>query len=319
MRTFIFSVVLCAAASAQVGGPFLGYVPDGTRIRPMYGLPAAGAVAPAIASRDFSHIAAAPQKYFAVVSAADTGEVLVAQDELRGGFAFTSIPGASANPDMLVLSPGGTSASLWFPSTNHLQTVSGLPNSPAVRDIDAAFLNASPQSIAISDDGQWAAALFSGAIYAFGPNGEVIPLQTDPGVMAIAFFHNNHTLALATANRAISIADVGGSTAMSILFDYSAQPLSPRGIGVSFDNQRVVIADISGTVVNIAAGTATANLTDCGCSPTGLYGMGGAVFRLNGFDHSGRGGPRTELKLFDATTGAVLIVPPALSLAGGRQ
>jgi hypothetical protein len=320
MRPLIFSIIFSAAAFAQIGGPFLGYVPQGTQLRPVYGLPAAGAIGSVIASRDFSHMALPPQQYFAVVSAADTGEVLIASEVSAGGFNLTPISGAAANPDILAISPGGTSAVLWFPSSNHLQAVSGLPNSPSLRDIDASFLNSSPLSIAVSDDGQWAAGLWSAGVYAFGPNNQVIPLQTDPGVVALAFFHNNHNLALATSTRATSITDVGGATqGPSLLFDYSTQSLSPRAIALSFDNQHAVVADASGMLVNISVASGSANTVDCKCSPTGLYSQGDAVFRLNGTGAPQRGAPNPELKLFDAAAGSVLIVPPALSVAGGRQ
>ena len=187
----------------------------------------------------------------------------------------------------------------------------------SVSTIDASFLNASPLAIAISDDGQWTVGVWSAGVYAFGPSSNVIPLQTDAGVIALSFFHNSHNLALATAARATLIADVGGANQPSILYDYSQQSLSPKGIGVSFDNQRVVVADVSGKLVNISLAANSGSIVDCGCSPTGVYGLGDAVFRLNG---TGTARSRSELKLFDAAAGAVWIVPPALSqITGGRQ
>jgi hypothetical protein len=306
MRTFIFPTLLCGAVWAQVGGPMIGYVPEGAHIRPMYGLPAAGAIgAPFAAGRDFALSAAAPSQNFVLVTTADTGEVMV----YKPGSGLSTVSGASASPDALAISPGGTSAALWFPFTGKLEIVSGLPDSPAVRTIDASFLNSSPLSIAVTDDGQWAAGLWAAGVYAFGPSNVVIPLQTDPGVVALSFFHNNHDLALATASRATTIADVGGATQMSMLYDYSALNLSPRAIAVSFDNRTAVVADSGGTLVNLA----NATVSSCGCSPTGLYGLGGALFRLNAPS------PRHELKLFDAAQGSVLIVPPALNLTGGGQ
>jgi hypothetical protein len=281
----------------------------------MYGLPAAGAIGAVIDSgRDFSLIAISPTQKFALVTAADTGEVMI----VRPGVGNTSVKDAAAHPDILALSPRGTASALWFPGTGWLQAISGLTDSPSVRTIDASFLNSSPLSIAISDDGQWAAGLWSAGVYAFGPNSEVIPLQTDPGVVALAFFHNRHDLALATASRLTSITDVGGSTTTSVLHDYSTQSLSPRALAISFDNLTAVVADSSGKIVSVVRGTAI--IADCGCSPEGVYGLGGSVFRLNS-SGAARSGPRHELKLFDASTGAVLIVPPALSLAekGGRQ
>ena len=306
MRTFMFATLLCGALSAQVGGPLIGYVAEGAHIRPMYGLPAAGAIgAPLDAGRDFALSAIAPAGNFVLVTTADTGQVMV----FKPASGLTPVSGASASPDALAISPGGASAALWFPFTGKLEIVTGLPDSPAVRTVDASFLNASPLSIAISDDGQWAAGLWSAGVYAFGPSNVVIPLQTDAGVVAISFFHNNHDLALASASRATSIADVGGATQMSVLYDYSALNLSPRAIAVSFDNRTALVADRAGMLVNLSNST----VSDCGCSPTGLYGLGGALFRLNAPS------PRHELKLFDAAQGSVLIVPPALNLAGGGQ
>lgn len=322
MRTVIFSTFLSAAAFAQVGGPILGYVPEGSQIRTLYGLPAAGSIGGAVdTGRDFSHIAISPQQNFAIASTSDTGEVMV----MKPGASLNAITGAGANPNLIAISPTGSSAALWFSSLGHLQAVGGLPDSPSVRTIDASFLNASPSAIAISDDGQWAVGLWAAGAYAFGPSSQVIPLQTDPGVISVAFFHNSHNLALATAARATLITDVGGATSgPSLLFDYSADSLSPRAIAVSFDNSRVVVADSGGKLVNISVSGASANLVDCHCSPTGLYGLGDSLFRLNGAggperNALQRNGPKPDLKLFDAAASSVWIVPPALSDAGGRQ
>ncbi len=314
MRIFFLSTIFCGAAFAQVGGPLLGYVPEGTGIRPMYGLPGAGAIGSAIATgRTFARMAVSPRQNFAIAAAADTGELLV----VKPGVSIVPAGGTEVNPDILAVSPEGTAAAAWFSSSNHLEIVSGLPDASAIRVIDASFLNASPLAIAISDDGQWAAGLWSAGVYAFGPNSAVIPLQTDAGILAVAFFHNRHDLALATANRATSMTDLGGAMQASVLYDYSAQALMPRAIGVSFDNQIAVVADRGGSLVAIQVSAGTASTFDCGCSPEGLYGLGGAIFRLNGTGAS-RERSRAQLKLFDGATGRVLIVPPALSLAGGR-
>jgi hypothetical protein len=321
IRSFLLPVLLSGAVFAQVGGPILGYVPDGSTIRPMYGLPAAGAIGAEIAEGGWAQIAISPAQNFVVATHADNGEVLLVNLVQP---SVTSISGASASPDILAISPSGTSAALWFQSTGHLQTITGLPNSPVLRDIDASFLHASASGIAVSDDGQWTVALFSTGLYAFGPTAQVIPLQTDPGILAVAFFHTNHTLALATAARATSITDVGGANQPSVLFDYSQQSLSPRALAVSFDNSQAVIADSTGKVVNINVAASTANIVDCGCSPAGVFPLGGSVFRLTGVPGPARNalersGSRPDLKVFDASAGAVWIVPPALSAKGGRQ
>jgi hypothetical protein len=321
IRSFIFLISISSAAFAQVGGPVLGYVPEGAAIRSMYGLPAAGAIGGIVnTGHNFSQIAISPQQNFAIATDATTGAVMV----VKFGSTETAIAGAGANPNMLAISPSGTSAALWFPSLNHLQVVTGLPDSPSVATIDASFLNASPASIAITDDGQWAVGVFSAGVYAFGPSAQVIPLQTDPGVIAVAFFHNSHNLALATAARATLITGIGAANQPSVLYDYSPQSLSPRAMAISFDNQHAVIADSTGKLVNINVSASTANAADCGCSPTGVYSLGGSIFRLTGTGGPGRSalqrsGPKADLKLFDADAGAVWIVPPALLETGARQ
>jgi DNA-binding beta-propeller fold protein YncE len=318
IRPLALSTLLASAAFAQVGGPVLGYVPESSSIRLLYGLPAAGAIGAAIhTGRQFAQIAISPAQNFALATTADSGAVVLV-DPVKT--TVTAIAGVSANPDVIAVSPSGTAAALWFTSLGRMQVVTGLPASPSVNSMAAPFLNSTPAAVAVADDGQWAAGIWPAGVYAFGA--QIMPLQTDPGVIALAFFHNNHNLALATAARATSIADVGGATAPSVLYDYSAQSLSPRALGTSFDNQHTVVADSTGKLVNITVATRTAATVDCGCSPTGLYGLGDALFRLNGTGRTGatRTGPTPELKLFDAAAGSVWIVPPALSeVEGSRQ
>ena len=319
IRLLTFSMCLPIAAFAQVGGPILGYVPDHAAIRTMYGLPAAGAIGGAIATgREFAQIGISPQQNFAIATTADTGSVVIV-DTVKA--SVTAIEGVSPNPDVLAVSPGGTAAALWFTSLGRMQVVTGLPASPSVATVDAPYLDSTPTAAAVSDDGQWAVGVWSAGVYAFGISAKIMPLQTDPGVVSLAFFHNNHNLAIATASRATSITDVGGANQVSVLHDYSQQALLPKGIGVSFDNQRVLVADAAGKLANISVAGSNADIVDCGCSPSGVYGLGDALFRLNGTGPSGtnRSGPAPELKLFDAAAGSVWIVPPALSETGGRQ
>lgn len=317
IRSLTLSICLATAAFAQVGGPVLGYVPEGGSVRLLYGLPAAGAIGGLIAEGGWAKIAISPAQNFLLATDATTGEVLNVNLVKP---SVTAIAGVSANPDLLAVSPSGTAAALWFTSLGRMQVVTGLPASPSIATMNAPFLNGTPTAIAVSDDGQWAVGIWSAGAYAFGISANTMPLQTDPGVAALAFFHNNHNLAIATTARATSITDVGGANQTSVLYDYSQQALLPKGIGVSFDNQRVLVADAAGKLANITV-AGSANIIDCGCSPSGVYGLGDAVFRLNGTGPSGtdRSGHTPELKLFDAAAGAVWIVPPALSETGGRQ
>ena len=81
MRSLIFSTLITSAAFAQVGGPILGYVPEGATIRPMYGLPAAGAIGAEIAEGGWAQIAISPSQNFVIATKADTGEVLLVKSD----------------------------------------------------------------------------------------------------------------------------------------------------------------------------------------------------------------------------------------------
>src|SRR5580658_2541667 len=143
IRLILVTYFLSAAAVAlaQVGAPQLGWVPDGTGIRPVYGIPAAAAVGPAIPlDQDFSRIAASPARNYVLVSAgpdsAQAGVVSIYTPEN----GLVPLQGAGGAPDLVVLSPRGSAAALWFFSINQVQLVTGLPDAPAIRQVDASFL-----------------------------------------------------------------------------------------------------------------------------------------------------------------------------------
>ncbi|MGH9648668.1 MAG: hypothetical protein ACRD4E_17845, partial [Bryobacteraceae bacterium] len=209
-------------AFAQVGAPQLGWVPDGTRIRPVYGIPAAAAVGdPIPADQDFSQIAASPARDYVLVVAADTGAVSL----YTARHGLVPIEGAGGAPDSIVLSPGGSSAALWFSSlnssNNQVQVITGLPDAPAVRQLDASFLGSAPGALAISDDGTWVAGTWTSAenasVYAFGPNGKLTRLPVESAT-ALAFFTGTHDLAAAGAFGLQKITGVDGFAVASSLF-----------------------------------------------------------------------------------------------------
>jgi hypothetical protein len=210
----------------------------------------------------------------------------------------------------MVMSPRGSTAALWFAATSHLQIISGLPGAPSVRDVDGTFLGGAPlAALAVSDDGRWLAGAWPGGVYAFGPAGEVNRMPVDESVAALAFYQQRADLALATPTRVLSIADVGGQAALSVLFAISNFTMTPAGLAASSDNRRVVMADGSGAVLWIDLPTGAPAVVECGCTPEGVFAMGGSVFRLTSVGT----GP---VMLFDLGTGNVWVVPPS---TGGAQ
>jgi len=299
--------VLCSAgaAIAQVGVPQLGWVPDGTSIRPVFGIPAAAAIGAAIsADQDFARIAPSPARNYVLVSAAQNGEVSV----YTADHGMIRLEGAGGAPDVVVLSPRGSAAALWFSSINQVQLVTGLPDAPAIRQVDASFLASAPGALAISDDGAWFAGAWSRGVYAFGPNREVIRLPIEDHVAALAFLAGKHDLAAAGASGLSMVTGVDGFAIVSILLASADSSLAPVAVAATSDNRTLVLADRGGVVTTVDTASGAVTTSDCGCQPEGLFGIGPSAFRLTGVQSG-------AFKLFDATSGEILFAPLALDRA----
>jgi hypothetical protein len=298
--------VSISSALAQIGAPQLGWVPDGTRIRPVYGIPAAAAVgAPIPADQDFSQIVASPARNYVLVSAADSGTVSIYTAE----HGLVALDGAGGAPDSVVLSPRGSSAALWFSLIHQVQVVTGLPDAPAIRSVDTSSLRSSTGALAISDDGAWVAGTWTSGTYALGPNGEVNRLPVESAT-ALAFLQGSHNLAAAGAAGLQTVTGIESFAVVSSLLTSSDSSLQPVAVAATSDNKTLVLADQSGSVIAIDIVSGTATASDCGCQPAGLFGMGPSAFRLTGLD----GG---AFKLFNAASGEILFVPLALTETEG--
>jgi hypothetical protein len=311
--------IASTVAWAQVGAPVLGLLPDHGRILPVNGIPAAASIGPSLdfgaSGVEFLQIAIAPLQSFALVSAADTGAVLLAYPSgtTQAG-TTTPIAGVAAYPDGIWLSPLGSAAVLWFASSRLLEIVSGLPGSPVVRQVDASFLSGAssdvPASLAVADDGAWGAGAWPSGVWAFGPNGEVRSLLAGDRALALAFFPGREDLAAATRAGIYSVTGVGGSAAVATLYSAPNAPgpagpaPAPAGLGISTDNQRLVLADSAGGVLTLTLSSGSAAQTDCGCAPDGVFSMGGSLFRITGLTGS-------VFRVFDAAAGSVFLVPLA--------
>jgi hypothetical protein len=310
-RRMVLTTCLLGAAGAglaQVGAPQLGWIPDGARIRPVYGVPAAAAVGPAVAAdQDFSKIAPSPTGNYVFVSSAPTGIVSIYTP--KNG--FMPLADAGIAPDFIVLSPRGSAAALWFSSINQVQLVTGLPDAPAIRQVDASFLGSTPDRIAISDDGSWFAGTWPGGVYAFGPTGEANRLPLDDHITALSFFQGTLDLAAASASGLQMVTGLSGFAVASPLLASADASLQPVSVAASSDNRTVLLADRSGSVTAVDVHSGAATASDCGCQPEGLFGMGSSAFRLTSLDQG-------AFKLFDAARGEILFAPLALGEGAGQ-
>jgi hypothetical protein len=241
-----------------------------------------------------------------LVCATDTGVVSVYQP----GTGLTPLDGAGIAPDSIVLSPGGSAAALWFNSIQQVQIVTGLPETPSIRQLDAAFLGSAPVALALSDDGAWLAGAWRGetsaGVYAFGPNGEVNRLPIENPVSALAFFALAHDIAAASTGGLLRVTGIGSFAQVSALAAFADSSSPALAVAVTQDNKVVIAVDRSGLITAAHTDSGAATTIDCGCSPEGLFAMGPSAFRLTAL----RGGAFT---LFDAAIGEVLFAPLALS------
>ena len=263
--------VSISSAFAQVGAPQLGWVPDGARIRPVYGIPAAAAVgAPVPADQDFSQIAASPARNYVLVSAADTGTVSIYTPE----HGLVPLDGAGGAPDSVVLSPRGSSAALWFSvaqpgASGH--RITGCARDPAGGRIRSGIRARRAGDLRRRSMGCRNVDLRRR--YAFGPNGEVNRLPVESAT-ALAFFQGTHNLAAAGPAGLQMVTGIESFAVVSNLLTSADSSLQPVAVAATSDNRTLVLADHSGSVttIDIASGAATAS--DCGCQPAGLFGIG---------------------------------------------
>jgi hypothetical protein len=307
------ATLLATTAMAQISAPRLGLLPDSGAIRAMNGIAGSGSIGPLLGNgQTFTSVAVAPSGEFAVGATSDGNVWVVTVD--ADGVTLDTAQIAGAGVGNIQMSPNGSAALIV--SGAQLQVVTGLPASPSAQAaVDTTYLGAA-SALAVSDDGQWVAGVFGGAVFALGTGGQSIPLPAPAGVSAVSFFHATDDLAITTGIQVLQISNIGGTPAASSIYGSADSPPaseSPIAIAMTADNGTVVIIEPDGSIGQVVLASGTATIAQCGCTPQGLVGLGGSVFRLNNLDSG-------VVKVYDAASGDVLFVPLAASgTQGGQQ
>lgn len=295
---WLYLILTGGALYGQVGAPVLGFIPDGSGVRPVFGLPPSAFIAaPLSVPRGIARMAGSPAQNYILASTADNGDVVL----LAPDGTLTPLAGARSSPDEIAISPEGSSAVLWYSSLSHAQVITGLPRAPQVREVDATFLGPSPYSLAVSDDGQWIAGAWRSGNYAFGPSGQLNRLPVEDIVPTVGFLHNSHALAVATHEEVLEVADVSGANQPAVLLTGQGR-LDPVAVAVAGGNQKLVLADPRGKITELDLTSGAIQTADCGCHPEGLAAMGRSAFRLTGLVSG-------VFQLFDSDSGQVLAAP----------
>lgn len=293
------SLVVACSAWGQVAAPLLGYLADGNKVQPVYGIPAAATVAAPIRTGEDVGRAIAVRDTVLILEA-DEGEV-----SMFIGGALKYVAGTVKAPEKIGLSATGQAAVLW--SGSHLQILSELAGTPVLRSMDVSFRGGSPASFAVSDDGRWVAGSWADGCYALGPNGEVVQVPgLDGAVTALEFFPGSHDLGLATERALWMVADVGGRNGSRAVWRMNSEDEGTlQAVAVAGGRGKLHAATATGAVLTVPVNereTSGAVRVACECAPTGLARMAGNAFRLTGPVEG-------AIKLFDGDSGAVLFAP----------
>jgi len=273
--------------SQPTTGPVLGYVWDTTSqgLRPVQGLPGASILGTATISGS-----GRSSSFIATASSAVSGMALfldanggVFQAPLSGG-AITqvaSIPGASA----LVLSNAGGYSLITGANAsgaNIVAIISGLPQSPAIRNLNTSGL-ATIAGGAASDTGTVALAVSASqggaSIVAFAAQGPATQIATAQSFGGMQFLPGSDELVVAdgTTGALTAISHVNTTPASATLSPAGAIA-SPLALDITPNGRWVVAANHAGDVLRIdLTGAVAATKSHCSCAPSQVLAMRGST------------------------------------------
>ena len=312
LKHVFLTALLAGVAMAQISAPRLGLLPDSGAIRAMNGIAGSGSIGPLLGGgQTFASVAVAPHGDFALAATEEGGLAVVTVAPDGVSLQISAIAGAIAGS--VQLSPNGSAGLI--ANGGQLQVVTGLPGSASAQaPVNASYLGAA-SALTVSDDGQWVAGVFGGSVFALGSDGQAIPLPAPAGVSALTFFHGTGDLAVTTSVQILKISDLGGTPALSTIFgsaDTLPPPESPIALALTEDNSAIVLVEPDGGIGQVVLSSGAVSIAQCGCTPQGLIGLGGSVFRLNNLDNG-------SIKIYDAVAGSVMFVPLAASSTQGGQ
>jgi hypothetical protein len=253
--------------SATVGAPNLGYLFDPSlgAIRPVAGIPGAAIVGPA--SLSVRNAVIAPGQAFALV---DTGE----NEPLsiwRPDGTMQSLDGTSP-VSQIVFSPTGNAAVLH--SSNLVQVVTGLPDSPVVSQIAAPE---GSRIFAVNQEGDVIAG--GDLVWLLRWNESPKQLAVSGPISALAF--QGSDLLVVGAGQILSLHNLADGTEYRTLATY-ADDRTPLAVQFSPDATRAFAATSDGEILVLSIeGQELARLA-CGCRPSGFQRLAGnSLFRVN--------------------------------------
>jgi hypothetical protein len=288
-RFTIILVIGAAAAAAQSDSPLpsigLLFDSDGKNLRQVWGIPGSAFYgAPLDLQLAISAVAVAPAQDAAVASTPDGIFVVRLKN---GAAAAQQVNGPPGNPDVLVLSPRGQFAAAYYRDRQVLTIIVPLSaDTPASNDVSAAAIAATPDALAITDDGHLALALVSTG--GDSPSTDVITLDTQSGNTqrifgtphgtAAGFLPGTSDAVLAddVSGSVFLVRDVAGSAQQTMLLSGEPRLTAPSGLQITSDGKRVLaVSASSGSLAMLDLGGADPAFMTCKCHPAGVRSLSG--------------------------------------------
>jgi hypothetical protein len=225
---------VASGQTAGISGPVEGFTFDfpTASLRAVRGYPGAASFGPPIlAGLEFASVA--PQRNYAV--AFQNGNFLVLSNLDSGKASSLAVPSVTRVPEAVSWSNDGTFAVLWSAGANWLETLSGLPSSPAAGAyIDVSALGGSLTAVAIDSTGKRIAIAVSGSqsgVYlvtgsqGFAPIG---PQLANP--VAVSFSSDGTQLfAIDAGAKQLAIVNLSNSSSQMTALDGLADPFAVQG------------------------------------------------------------------------------------------
>ncbi len=269
-----------AQTPALFSRPMLGYVFDSSmnQVRMIAGVPGAASLTTGFAWTGGT-VAVSPLNTFGLAS----GAGLSLLDWSGSQLAVRTIDKLEETPVQVAFSPSGRTAAAYYRAAARLRVWTGLPERAALlTDLEVFPPEGAPFAMAVSDDGQAAAALVAGKLIRMD-----IGAAIDGGASyaALAFRPGTRDLAVADAanDRILLFTDMTTAGAPTPLAGVDEGIAGPAALAFSRDGKQLVVANHSKeSLWSMALESKTVTALDCGCRPDGLYpAAGNAVFRLS--------------------------------------
>jgi hypothetical protein len=280
-----------AGLTAPMTAPLLGFVWDqaSSTLRQVDGVPGAALGGTAfLPNQGFTNAAIAPNQTIALLTNGTGVLYAVALPPTHLPFALASGLAADVRA---AFSPSGTTAVLYSPGATSTFVITGLPNSPEVREVTSLAGVTGIFNAIVSDSGVLlvARAVASGvSISTAALDAQLTPVSVIGQLGGMAFLLGSDMAVLSDAQNSIlwKVSGIGGPVSLALLANAAGGLSQPGLVAVSRDGKSAwVIAAGSSSILefSLSAPGHPASLLEAPFPITGLARLnGGSVFALQG-------------------------------------